>query len=323
MGDKVSIIVPAYNVATYISECIESIIGQTYVDIELLIINDGSTDDTKNTCEKYTEFDRRVKLVNSSNQGVSTARNIGLSLATGGYVMFVDGDDWLEPTAVETLLNEIKEQSADICFSTQYYKDLDKLTMATYLPTKSVYSAFDLLNQHVRYNFISSPCFSLISKAVIAGCNFKTDIHTLEDWEFNFQILANAKKVYLTDYAYYHYRSVNGSASKSPLNGKKISALKIIDSINDYIEADKSLSVLDTIFIPSFLIHHLSVVYAINGSVDNAHLTLRQFGRKNLLRILKSHKLPLNQKLMSVLTSLSPRLFRSFFRIKYSYPHYK
>lgn len=111
---KVSIVVPIFNGESFLSRCIESILGQTYHDIELLLIDDGSTDDTVNICEHYARQDCRVTFKRQLNQGVSSARNSGIHLASGQYITFVDADDALCQNAVETALGYLRQAQADV-----------------------------------------------------------------------------------------------------------------------------------------------------------------------------------------------------------------
>ncbi len=110
----VSFVIPVYNVAPYISECIESIQSQFFNTLEIICVNDGSTDGSKDILDKFADKDERVKVVNKANGGVSSARNAGIKLATGKYLCFVDGDDWLEPEYAQTLFTLAESNRADI-----------------------------------------------------------------------------------------------------------------------------------------------------------------------------------------------------------------
>ena len=112
--DKVSIIVPIYKVEKELDRCVRSLLGQTYKNIEIILINDGSPDSCPQLCEKYARKDRRIKVVHKENGGLSSARNRGLEVAEGQYISFVDGDDWVEPDFIEALINNLKREKADI-----------------------------------------------------------------------------------------------------------------------------------------------------------------------------------------------------------------
>ena len=110
---KVSVIVPIYNVEAYLSACLESIIGQTLKDIEIILVNDGSTDNSLSIAEEFARQDERVRLVSQINSGQAKARNVGLNLAQGDYVVFVDSDDWIEPNMLEVLYQNVMETGSD------------------------------------------------------------------------------------------------------------------------------------------------------------------------------------------------------------------
>lgn len=117
---KVSIIVPVYNVEKYLSKCLESLINQTLKDIEVICVNDGSTDNSLSILKEYANKDSRIKIIDKQNEGVSVARNTGIEVATGQYLMFVDSDDYLVENACEKALNTIEHNESDICIFGHY-----------------------------------------------------------------------------------------------------------------------------------------------------------------------------------------------------------
>lgn len=112
--EKISIIVPIYNVAPYLPACLDSIIHQTYLNLEIILVDDGSTDSSNKICEQYKTVDPRIQVIHQKNQGVSTARNAGLALAAGHYITFADADDLLEPSLLAECIKAI-ETGSDGC----------------------------------------------------------------------------------------------------------------------------------------------------------------------------------------------------------------
>ena len=112
--DLISIIVPVYNVEKYLEQCLESLLNQTYKNIEIIVVNDGSTDQSLDILKKYSFKDNRIKLYSQKNQGISAARNTALEHINGKYVMFVDSDDWIEINTCEIALHEMKKNDSDI-----------------------------------------------------------------------------------------------------------------------------------------------------------------------------------------------------------------
>lgn len=110
----ISIIIPVYKTEQYLKRCVESVLAQTYQDLEIILVNDGSPDNSLKICYEYAEMDRRIKVVNKENGGVASARNAGIDLAAGEYIGFVDSDDYIEPDMFELLVGLINEYKADI-----------------------------------------------------------------------------------------------------------------------------------------------------------------------------------------------------------------
>ena len=124
----VSVIIPIYNVEKYLSECIESVINQTYSDLEIILVNDGSTDNCRDICERYKRKDSRIKLVHKNNGGLSSARNAGIDVANGDYYTFIDSDDYIMSDMIEQLVYAIQSANADvsICCKADHTSKFDK-----------------------------------------------------------------------------------------------------------------------------------------------------------------------------------------------------
>ena len=118
---KISVIVPVYMVEKYLEKCIRSVLGQTYADFELILVDDGSTDGSSRICESFSEEDGRIKLIRQENGGLSFARNAGLAQASGEYVFFLDSDDYLEPDALEHLMNAMETNGCDVVVGNYFY----------------------------------------------------------------------------------------------------------------------------------------------------------------------------------------------------------
>ena len=113
MGSLISVIVPVYNAGDYFNHCVDSILNQTYKRIELILVDDGSTDDSRARCDEFAKSDNRIKVIHKANGGAASARNAGLDAATGDYIGFVDADDWIDSDMYEIMLSEIIKYGAD------------------------------------------------------------------------------------------------------------------------------------------------------------------------------------------------------------------
>lgn len=127
MNEKVSVIIPVYNVELFLEKLIISVISQTYKNIEIILINDGSSDNSGNICDDYAKKDSRIKIIHKENEGVSKARNDGLKIASGDYITFVDGDDWLELDYVDYMLYLVHKTSAVMCMSLKNFTTRDRI----------------------------------------------------------------------------------------------------------------------------------------------------------------------------------------------------
>lgn len=121
--EKISIVVPCYNAEQFLPKCIDSILHQTYQNIEVCLVDDGSPDRCGEICDEYAQKDNRIKVVHKKNGGLSAARNTGVSLATGDWIMFVDGDDWIEPTMCESMINKVLEDRTLQLVMCEWVKD--------------------------------------------------------------------------------------------------------------------------------------------------------------------------------------------------------
>ena len=174
----ISIIVPVYNAHEFLEECVASLTGQTYENIEVLLINDGSTDDSASLCDSLAEKDSRIRVFHKENGGTHTARNLGLEQAKGEYVMFSDPDDWFDLNTIETLVQEIENYDLDVVrfnYVREFFDHSSVKTNTLLLERvclneeclKICRQAIGLVGEELKnpesLNFLSSVCFSLFS----------------------------------------------------------------------------------------------------------------------------------------------------------------
>lgn len=312
---KVSIIVPTYNNEKYIVDCLESICNQTHPCLDIIVVDDGSTDNTGNICDKFADKDKRIKVIHTANRGVSSARNTGLDASTGEYIMFVDGDDWIEKNAVEYLLQTLETTKSDLCFSVKIFRNDSIQEHGDTLPAKSVYKSTALLQEHLNCTFGLSVCMILVRSSICKRVRFDETIFNLEDWDFNSQLLKNAATVTVVDYAFYHYRKTSGSASNSPLNLKKISCFKIMDKLGIAQNSKYQNKLYLDIFIFN-LAYNMMSIYSVHGGADDSYKIVEKFCRKHCLHLFRSKHIKLKQKLYILIAGCSMKLYRFLFKLK-------
>lgn len=203
---KISVIIPVYNVENYIEKCIQSVLSQTLNDIEIIVVNDGTLDNSMKKIEKYRD---KLIIINQENQGLSAARNTGLKYATGEYVFFLDSDDWIEKTSLETLYNN--SGNSDIVFSNYYFFDETKNLIFK--------NSFDfdkkIFQQNLGKYFLTCnseiiACSKLYKRVFLIknSLEFTSDI-IHEDEEFTFKVYMLSNKIKILDKFYGYYYRVN------------------------------------------------------------------------------------------------------------------
>ena len=163
---KLSVIVPVYNVEKYLKECINSIINQTLKDIEIICVNDGSTDNSLKILEELSQLDNRIKIINKENGGLASARNAGMKVASGEYYTFIDSDDFIDTNAYETVINK-KSEADIICFGIQVFGN-----------ENSTQKKYDDTYYKIKYNGLQKLTDDIIFNTDVSACNkvFKSDI---------------------------------------------------------------------------------------------------------------------------------------------------
>lgn len=222
---KISVIVPVYNVAPYLSRTLDSILAQTYSSIEVILVDDGSTDDTGAICDQYSAKDNRIVVIHKSNAGVSAARNDGLRVATGDYIGFVDGDDLLEKDMLKILVKNAKKYRADISVCNMDTVDVDGRLETVYEYTTKSMDAEEIVqgyffNQSVK-SIMYSQCNKIFSRKVLSGIEFRP-YRYCEDILFVFEAVLNSDRIYYDNRIGYHYIHRKNSAMTSHFSEKRL-----------------------------------------------------------------------------------------------------
>ncbi len=256
---KVSIIIPIYNSEKYLESCLKSVKNQTFKEIEVIMINDGSTDESINICKSFCDKDRRFRLLNKENTGVSDCRNIGIKLAKADYIMFVDADDWLENNAVDVSYNNIKEANADLCQFNYYFaiSENNYIQNTHYYKPKEI---FEEKEMDILKCTVLSPDFEekqtnrkigkikacwgkiYLRKMLIENkIEFNTSLKIHEDTLFNLQTFQKSKKIIFIDEFLYYYRKNESSITNRYCPGKIKENQLVIDKINNVLNEDNKI----------------------------------------------------------------------------------
>ena len=220
---KISVIIPVYSVENYISQCIDSVLGQTYTNLEVILVDDGSPDKSPGICDAYAGKDSRVKVIHKANGGTSDARNAGISCAAGDYILFLDGDDfWDSPEALERLVERILITRADVLVYSykKYYEESGKAepyrrhaqSMPLEYKDRGQQAAF--LAEHNLY--IASACDKMIHRSLFAHPLLFDRESLCEDIEWCARLLKYAESFDFINGGFYCYRQHGGSKTHLP-----------------------------------------------------------------------------------------------------------
>lgn len=220
MEEKITVIVPIYNSSSHLNRCIDSIINQTYKNLEIVLINDGSNDNSLEIINRYKKSDKRIIIIDKENSGVSDSRNKGIDVANGEYITFVDADDWLESDAIKNLYKCIKKNSNYSVVRGKYYKEFcdgsHTISSEKIRPNNNIES---LINSVLSGDLYCYMWLLLIKTDVIKNrIYFDTNLAMMEDTIFYLDLLLDGNNIYFSNDITYHYYFNTNSASRSISN---------------------------------------------------------------------------------------------------------
>lgn len=229
MKDLISVIVPVYNVAAYLPECLDSILGQDYQNLEVILIDDGSGDESGKICDEFARRDSRVLVIHQKNAGAAAAKNAGLRIASGEYLSFVDSDDYLEPNVYGYVMEVLKSENAD---AAQFaFRDVYKTRGEdqVFRPGRSVVDGKTYL---VRFpsDWTCALLWNKLYKRELFDGVFFEEGHKIDDEYFTYQGMMNAGKVVCDDRIIYNYRRRASSVMRSPQSQSQV-VLDRIDAV--------------------------------------------------------------------------------------------
>ncbi|PFQ01438.1 glycosyltransferase family 2 protein [Bacillus cereus] len=282
----ISVVIPVYNAEKFLPKCLNSIKNQTYKDLEVILINDGSTDRSGEICDEFSQKNERITVIHKENGGVSSARNAGLKAVKGQYVGFVDPDDWIEEKMLETLYKLVAENNADIAACGYFREDSEGRITNKLLDSKVIsYNQTEALNTILsEEHFKGFTCNKLFSTEILKDITFDEEIHFCEDLLFCCQAISNSNKLVYDTTPYYHYITHNSNASQSQFSLKKLTALDALKNIVDLLENKEGVK------INKFKNYyaHMNISLLMNGMKENK---IQKDTRKELKGNLKRFKI--------------------------------
>lgn len=280
MGVKVSVIVPVFNNEKVLERCLKSIKNQTFTDIEVIVINDGSSDNSLQIIEKFLIKDTRFKLRNQENKGVSESRNYGISISKGDYILNVDSDDWIEDDYIEKMYCKAVNNNLDIIISDAikhtylndiFIKDLD-------IADEKIISGKEYLEIFFKENLNGFTWNKLVKRKLYNNISYPTDISLFEDLYVVSKLANKARRIGKINYPFYHYMESENSLTKM------LNISKICDVYNVFIRLKSDFS--EDINIREYLCEQ--EIYALLNTIINSRIQLENHEYRKKLRYLLS-----------------------------------
>lgn len=241
----VSVIVPVYNVKEYLVQCLETIINQTYNNIEILLVDDGSTDTSGTICEKYRAKDNRIRVIHKSNGGLSDARNVGIENCTGSFILCVDSDDCISINCIELLMKGMRETNADISVGKMIAFEGDRVSFMDDKESKSqnklvILETEDALETMLLQNYFDvSACAKLYKSELFDGIQFPVG-KLYEDIATTYKLINKSKKICYIDTPIYAYRRNRvGSITQESFNIRRLELISSYSAFYDYVLQNK------------------------------------------------------------------------------------
>ncbi|OWK74513.1 hypothetical protein CBW16_03645 [Flavobacteriaceae bacterium JJC] len=286
INNKISIIVPVYNVDKYLAACIESIINQTYKNLEIILVNDGSTDASGKIMDDYVLRESRIKAIHQDNAGVAVARNTGLQNVTGHFISFIDADDVIAPHFYETMLRSLIDNEADIVeCDFMRFANINEIGEHPYSgkPAEKIYDTAKALELLIKEEIKQMPCNKLFTAEVNKGITFPPGKKHEDDF-WAFQVIGNAKRVVQRDEVLYFYRTHVESNMGRPYNLTRLDGLSAIEERICYVK--EHFPQLENLATKSFL---QGSMWHYQKITKHSEIDSGMISRKNILNKVKAY----------------------------------
>ncbi len=305
----ISIIVPVYKVEEYLPRCVESLLAQTYRNLDIILVDDGSPDRCPALCDSYAAKDARVRVLHTGNRGLSAARNAGLAVTRGDYVFFVDSDDWVAPDAVERMYAQIAREGADVCVCG--IRDVYSLAEATPdgVDTCLFYGREEFMERILTdSNCYGYACNKLIRMSVLGELRFDENLFSCEDMVFCVELAtACTKVVQLQAQLYYYFQRPSSMTGVSGYSERKLSVIRAYEMIAPFYEREAPQ------LMPIINRNYLKINLNVKGRMLNSHVedaSLMAMLNANIARtmrlVMASRSVSVPAKLNILLTWLMP-----------------
>lgn len=319
MNDLISIIVPIYNVERYLRRCIDSIISQSYSNIEIILIDDGSPDECGKICDEYSKKDSRIKVIHKENEGVSSARNLGLEIISGKYLTFVDPDDYIEKEMIEKLYEWIKKYEADISIcgvidNDENYNILRKTKGKDIILLDRENTFKEFMEEY----YFNSVCWAKLYRTDLwKNIRFNEKTKIAEDLEVLCEVFKKVNKTIVnTKECFYNWLCRSESATKIRYNEDWKKEIDMTKNIMKYIESTYP-KIIDSAIKRYIRINIDCIIRVIKYNYNLKEINeLKNNIRPYFLRALKNKNISYTMKIKLLLIFINPKIYKMLYLIK-------
>lgn len=313
----ISVIIPVYNVEKYLRRCLDSVIAQTYQNLEIICIDDGSIDDSGKICDQYAVRDARIKVIHQENRGLSAARNKGLDAAEGEYIAFVDSDDYILEDMYKKMLDKLLDYSVDLCVCQWQYEFSDgrqvvkkkNIDPTIYGRKTSLEFASFLYRGNYENGVVVAAWNKLYRRELLDKIRFEGRIH--EDEAFSGRIMAKNISVYVMEEQFYVYAQNGDSLTNKPFSANKFFFLDALAERRELFKSDAFIR-QET----ELLYCNMYIEYCLRARKDGVAVShperYRQIFRQMFSSLRRDGKAGIKFRLRMMLFSFSPSLYRFF-----------
>lgn len=315
MNNKISVILPIYNVAPYLEKCLNSIVNNTYKNMEIICVNDGSSDNSLEICRKFAgAHDTNFIIIDQKNAGVSAARNAGLRVATGDYIMFIDPDDYIHPRCFQILHDGLQANNADIalCPYEKVYDGHEIPTISDDFDVLSTFYSIEFQGYNMPHVLRTYVCGRIYKKCLLDKMSFNENMAAYEDGLFSISIYANNPKlkVVTTSIPLYYYYQRPHSAKNHPIEWK-------ITAYNEIMkEAEKYSGDRERNFFAFTALRTISAAYLCKNSECISKENIKRIKKMMRKAYALFGKLPIKYKILFGTTAFFPQLYYAKVQLK-------
>lgn len=298
MNDLISVIIPVYNVEKYLRECLDSVLAQTYTNLEILLVDDGSTDGSGAICDEYAGKDSRIRVIHQENGGLSAARNAGLRAAKGSYIEFVDSDDWIDRNLLKSQMDAIQQHHVSIAATTIHLEEETPSCQSIVASGTDIFLR-SVGSDSIKINgwFFWSACGRLFDAALLEGLYFPEGVVN-EDVDFTPKVFFRADSVCIMDTGMYFYRNREGSITGRNHLNVHADLIIVLSRLLQY--AEQNQIVPDKVFMCTIKHLYLWFRMLVKGEAvtsDDFMSKLREYLKTHYWRMMRSNDISLPIKL--------------------------